>query len=94
MKSEVQEIKFRVNIDRPSYLRILRVTEEFLEKGDKVRMRMQLRERELVHWELGVELMGEIKRDLAKLAMIEQEPKLMGKSVFMTLAPLPEGPAL
>jgi translation initiation factor IF-3 len=94
VNSEVQEIKFRVNIDRPTYEKTLRKAEEFLEKGDKVRMQMQFRGREVAHQKLGLELMREIKRELTNLAMVEQEPAIVGKSVFMTLAPLPKGPAL
>jgi translation initiation factor IF-3 len=94
LNSEVREIKFRVNIDRRTYDEILRGAAGFLEKGDQVRMHMQFRGREMAHQNLGMQLMGEIKRDLAKLAMIEQEPMIAGKSVLMTLAPLPKGPAL
>jgi translation initiation factor IF-3 len=87
--SRLKEIKFRVNIDRHDYETKLRHAEEFLEKGNKVRVQLQYRGREMAHQELGMELMGEIKVDLASMANVEQEPKLMGKTVTMTLAPLP-----
>lgn len=87
--SRLKEIKFRVNIDDHDYDTKLRHAEEFLDKGNKVRVQLQFRGREMAHQELGMELMEEIKRDLLTMANDEQEPKLLGKSVIMTLAPLP-----
>jgi translation initiation factor IF-3 len=87
--SKLKEIKFRVNIDQHDYETKLRHAEEFLDKGNKVRVQLQYRGREMAHQELGMELMAKIKVDLATMANVEQEPKLMGKSVTMTLAPLP-----
>lgn len=88
--SKLKEIKFRVNIDEHDYMTKLRHGEEFLDKGNKVRVQLQYRGRELAHQELGMELMARIKQDLATMANVEQEPKLMGKNVTMTLAPLPQ----
>lgn len=88
--SKLKEIKFRVNIDEHDYVTKLRHAEEFLDKGNKVRVQLQYRGREMAHQELGMELMGRVKSDLATMANVEQEPKLMGKSVTMTLAPLPQ----
>ena len=87
--SKLKEIKFRVNIDEHDYETKLRHAEEFLDKGNKVRVQLQFRGREMAHQDLGMKLMGEIKRDLVEMAAVEQEPKMMGKSVLMTLAPLP-----
>lgn len=87
--SKLKEIKFRVNIDEHDYVTKLRHAEEFLDKGNKVRVQLQYRGREMAHQELGMQLMGRVKTDLATMANVEQEPKLMGKSVTMTLAPLP-----
>jgi translation initiation factor IF-3 len=87
--SKLKEIKFRVNIDRHDYETKLRHAEEFLDKGNKVRVQLQFRGREMAHQELGMERMADIKRDLAEMAVVEQEPKLLGKTVLMTLAPLP-----
>ena len=87
--SRLKEIKFRVNIDQHDYETKLRHAEEFLDKGNKVRVQLQFRGREMAHQELGMQLMEEIKRDLLTMANVEQEPKLLGKSVIMTLAPLP-----
>ena len=88
--SKLKEIKFRVNIDDHDYETKLRHAEEFLDKGNKVRVQLQFRGREMAHQELGMELMEKIKRDLTTMANVEMEPKLMGKSVTMTLAALPQ----
>lgn len=88
--SKMKEIKFRVNIDQHDYETKLRHAEEFLDKGHKVRVLLQFRGREMAHKELGMELMERIKVDLVQMAQVEQEPKLQGRSVVMTLAPLPK----
>lgn len=88
--SKMKEIKFRVNIDDHDYQTKLRHAEEFLDKGHKVRVLLQYRGREMAHKELGMELMEKIKLDLVQMAAVEQEPKLQGRSVLMTLAPLPK----
>lgn len=87
--SKLKEIKFRVNIDEHDYTTKLRRAEEFLDKGNKVKVQLQFRGREMAHQELGMQLMEKIKIDLAGMAQVEMEPKLMGKSVNMTLSPLP-----
>ena len=88
--SKLKEIKFRVNIDQHDYETKLRHAEEFLDKGNKVRVQLQFRGREMAHQEIGMALMEKIKRDLATMANVEMEPKLLGKNVTMTLAPLPQ----
>lgn len=87
--SKLKEIKFRVNIDEHDYETKLRHGEEFLDKGNKVRVQLQFRGREMAHQELGMQLMARIKVDLAGMANVEQEPKMQGRNVTMTLAPLP-----
>lgn len=87
--SKLKELKFRVNIDDHDYVTKLRHGEDFLDKGDKVRIQLQFRGREMAHQELGLELMQRIKADLASMANVEQEPKMQGRNVTMTLAPLP-----
>jgi translation initiation factor IF-3 len=87
--SKLKEIKFRVNIDEHDYETKLRHGEEFLDKGNKVRVQLQFRGREMAHQELGMQLMARIKQDLAGMANVEQEPKMQGRNVTMTLAPLP-----
>ena len=87
--SKLKEVKFRVNIDEHDYTTKLRHAEEFLDKGNKVRVQLQFRGREMAHQDLGLARMAKIKTDLAGMANVEMEPKLMGKNVTMTLAPLP-----
>lgn len=87
--SKLKEIKFRVNIDEHDYVTKMRHAEEFLDKGNKVRVQLQFRGREMAHQELGMRLMDRVKTDLNTMAHVEMEPKLLGKSVTMTLAPLP-----
>jgi len=87
--SKLKEIKFRVNIDEHDYVTKMRHAEDFLDKGNKVRVQLQFRGREMAHQDLGMKLMVRVKTDLLTMANVEMEPKLMGKSVTMTLAPLP-----
>jgi translation initiation factor IF-3 len=90
VSSKLKEIKFRVNIDEHDYVTKMRHAEEFLDKGNKVRVQLQFRGREMAHQELGMQLMARVKTDLVTMAHVEMEPKLLGKSVTMTLAPLPQ----
>ena len=87
--SKMKEVKFRVNIGTHDYDTKLRHAEEFLDKGNKVRVLLQFRGREMAHQDLGVALLARVKNNLVTMANVEQEPKLMGKTVTMTLAPLP-----
>ena len=87
--SKLKEIKFRVNCAEHDYVTKMRHAEEFLDKGNKVRIQLQFRGREMAHQELGMALMVRVRTDLVNMANVETEPKLMGKSVTMTLAPLP-----
>ena len=87
--SKLKEIKFRVNIDPHDYLTKVRHAEEFLDKANKVRVQLQFRGREMAHQELGMALMRRVKEDLLTMAQVEMEPKQMGKSINMTLSPLP-----
>lgn len=87
--SKLKEIKFRVNIDDHDYLTKLRHGEEFLDKGNKVRVQLQFRGREMAHTEFGMQLMDRVKNDLAGMAQVEMEPKLAGRNITMTLSPLP-----
>ena len=87
--SKLKEIKFRVNIDEHDYMTKLRHAEEFLDKGNKLKIQLQFRGREMAHQELGIAVMTRVKADLVTMAQVEMEPKLMGKSISMTLSPLP-----
>src|SRR6476646_5537947 len=87
--SKLKEIKFRVNIDEHDYLTKIRHGEEFLDRGNKVRVQLQFRGREMAHQEFGMQLMGRIKQDLSGMSQVEMEPKLAGRNITMTLSPLP-----
>ena len=89
--SKLKERKFRVNCAIHDYETKMRHAEEFLDKGNKVRVQLQFRGREMAHQDLGMALMVRVKTDLVEMAHVETEPKLMGRSVTMTLAPLPKG---
>ena len=87
--TKLKEIKFRVNIDDHDYLTKIRNGEEFLDKGNKVRVQLQFRGREMAHQEFGMQLMEKVKHDLAGMSQVEMEPKLAGRNITMTLSPLP-----
>src|SRR5215218_1248016 len=87
--TKLKEIKFRVNIDEHDYLTKLRHGEAFLDKGNKVRVQLQFRGREMAHQEFGMQLMYKVRDDLASMAQVEMEPKLAGRNITMTLSPLP-----
>ena len=89
--SKMKEIKFRVNIGTHDYETKLRHAEEFLDKGNKVRMLLQFRGREMAHQEIGMGIMGKIRKNLETMGHPEAEPKLIGRNIFMTLVPLPPG---
>jgi len=87
--TKLKEIKFRVNIDDHDYLTKIRHGEEFLDKGNKVRVQLQFRGREMAHQEFGMQLMYKVRDDLASMAQVEMEPKAAGRNITMTLSPLP-----
>ena len=87
--SKLKEVKFRVNISQHDYLTKVRHAEEFLDKANKVRVALQFRGREMAHQDLGIALMQRVKADLSTMAQVEMEPKLIGRSISMTLSPLP-----
>ena len=87
--SKLKEIKFRVNIDDHDYLTKIRHGEEFLDKGNKVRVQLQFRGREMAHQEFGMQLMYKVRDDLAGMSVGELEPKIAGRNITMTVTPLP-----
>jgi translation initiation factor IF-3 len=87
--TKLKEIKFRVNIDDHDYLTKIRHGEEFLDKGNKVRVQLQFRGREMAHQEFGMQLMEKVRDDLAGMSQVEMEPKITGRNITMTLTPLP-----
>src|SRR5256714_7583269 len=87
--SKLKEIKFRVNIDEHDYLTKVRHAEEFLDRGNKVRVQLQFRGREMAHQEFGMQLVEKVRADLSSMRLMEMEPKITGRNITMTLAPLP-----
>ena len=87
--TKLKEIKFRVNIDEHDYLTKIRHGEEFLERGNKVRVQLQFRGREMAHQEFGMQLMHKVRDDLSGMSQVEMEPKITGRNITMTLSPLP-----
>jgi translation initiation factor IF-3 len=85
--SKLKEVKFRVNIDPHDYHTKIRRSEEFLDKGNKVKVQLQFRGREMAHQELGYKLLDRVKGDTSGIAKIEQEPRFEGRQVVMVLAP-------
>src|SRR6266567_7003227 len=87
--TKLKEIKFRVNIDDHDYLTKIRHGEEFLDRGNKVRVQLQFRGREMAHQEFGMQLVEKVRDDLSSMSQVEMEPKITGRNITMTLAPLP-----
>lgn len=87
---KVKEVKFRVNVGEHDYLTKIRHAEEFLDKGNKVKIHLQFRGREMAHQNLGMDVVHRVKGDLATMGHVDMEPKLVGKAIGMTLSPLPE----
>jgi len=86
---EVKEIKMRPNIDTHDYDVKMRSARRFLEEGDKVKMTLRFRGREMAHQELGMQLLDRVRDDLETMAKVEAEPKLEGRQMIMILAPVP-----
>jgi translation initiation factor IF-3 len=84
---QVKEIKFRPGTDIGDYKIKLRKLVEFLEDGDRVKVTLRFRGREMAHQELGMELLQRVKADLAVHGTVEQEPKMEGRLMVMVLAP-------
>lgn len=89
--AKLKEVKFRVNIDEHDYVTKLRRAEEFLDKGNKLKLQLQFRGREMAHQELGEQLMRRVRDDLNTMSQVEMEPRKAGRSINMMLSPLPAG---
>ncbi len=84
---QVKEIKFRPGTEEADYQVKLRNLIRFLEDGDKAKVSLRFRGREMVHPEIGMQLMQRISQDLAEHGVVESEPKFEGRQVIMVLAP-------
>jgi translation initiation factor IF-3 len=84
---EVKEIKLRPGIDTHDYDVKMRAMKRFFEEGDKVKVTMRFRGREMAHTELGFDLLQKVKADTEEIAKVEFEPKMEGRQMIMILAP-------
>jgi translation initiation factor IF-3 len=84
---EIKEVKFRPGTDEGDYQIKMRNIRRFLADGDKVKVTLRFRGREITHQELGLDLLSRIRDDLADIIQVEQFPKLEGKQMIMMLAP-------
>ncbi len=86
-QTQIKEIKLRPGTDQGDYDIKMRNVRRFLEEGDKVKITLRFRGREMAHQELGVQMLGRVEADLAGLAVIEQYPKLEGRQMIMLIGP-------
>ena len=90
-QTQVKEIKFRPGTEKGDYDTKLRKLREFLEEGDKIKITLRFRGREMAHQELGLELLDKVRVDLQEMADVEQEPEMMGRLMVMVMAPHRKG---
>ena len=86
-RTQVKEIKFRPGTEIGDYQVKLRNLIRFLEDGDKAKVSLRFRGRDMAHQHLGMELVTRIKDDLSEFGVVEQEPKMEGRQIVMVLAP-------
>ena len=84
---EVKEIKLRPNIDSHDYDVKMRSILKFFDEGDKVKVTLRFRGREMAHQELGMQLLMKVKEETGAVAKVELEPRLEGRQMIMVLAP-------
>ncbi len=83
----VKEIKIRPGIEEHDYQVKMRAINRFLEEGDKVKLTLRFRGREMAHHELGAKILDRVREDLNSVAKVEQFPKLEGRQMTMVFAP-------
>ncbi len=86
-QTQVKEMKFRPGTDIGDYQIKLRNLTRFLENGDKAKITLRFRGREMAHQELGMEMLKRIEQDLEELGTVEQFPKMEGRQLTMVIAP-------
>ena len=84
---DVKEIKMRPNIDKHDYQVKMRSVTKFVEEGDKVKVTLRFRGREMAHQELGMQLLNRVRADMDEIAKVEALPALEGRQMIMVLAP-------
>jgi translation initiation factor IF-3 len=84
---EVKEIKMRPNIDQHDYDVKMRAMNKFLGEGDKVKVTLRFRGREMAHQDLGLRVLERVRDDLDEVSKVEQFPKMEGRQMTMVIAP-------
>ena len=84
---DVKEIKMRPNIDTHDYHVKMRNVVKFIEAGDKVKVTMRFRGREMAHQNLGMDVLNRVKDETAEIAKVEAMPKMEGRQMIMVIAP-------
>ncbi|MBM3486585.1 MAG: translation initiation factor IF-3 [Alphaproteobacteria bacterium] len=84
---EVKEIKLRPNIDENDYLVKMRSVKKFIGEGDKVKVTLRFRGREMAHQEIGAKVLDRVREDTDEIAKVEQFPRLEGRQMVMVIAP-------
>ncbi|RKX32955.1 MAG: translation initiation factor IF-3 [Verrucomicrobia bacterium] len=87
--SKVKEVKFRVRIEKHDFLTKLRRAEDFLDKGNKVKLTLFFRGREMAHQDLGYDTIRRAIGDLDHIGTPDNEPRLMGRNIIVMMSPLP-----
>ena len=88
---QVKEMKFRPGTDEGDYQVKLRNLVRFLENGDRAKVTLRYRGREMAHQEIGMELLKRVEADLSELGTVEQFPKMEGRQLTMVIAPKKRG---
>ncbi len=86
-QTQIKEMKFRPGTEEADYQVKLRNLTRFLEDGDKAKVTLRFRGRELLHQDLGMDLLNRVRDDLAELGVVEFEPKMEGRQMTMVIAP-------
>lgn len=84
---EVKEIKFRPNIEQHDYDVKMKSMNKFIDEGDKVKVTLRFRGREMAHQELGMDVLMRVKNDMEDKAKVEQMPSMEGRQMTMVIAP-------
>ncbi len=84
---DIKEIKMRPNIDDHDYMVKMKKVHQFIDNGDKVKVTLRFRGREMSHQQLGMELLNRVQEDTKETAKVEAFPKLEGRQMLMVLSP-------
>lgn len=87
VQTQVKEVKFRPGTEDGDYQVKLRNLIRFLEEGNKAKVSLRYRGREMAHQELGMQLLNRVEKDLEELGTVEQRPKMEGRQLIMVIAP-------